>query len=209
MVAVLVERLERTCIRAHSVPTSTVTVLLYVIAAGNVRISVLWTSNMFKSTGRLAYDPAARIKSEPWWLILRTDPEIVNYYQHWLKQNYDLQFEKTVWGSHISVNRGVAPKYKDLWKKYQGEKIEFTYSNSIYRKHWFFCVDAQSERLMEIREELGLSKLPPAGFHITIGRINKPYLQRKKEQWEHFLVESGLSCGSSAGGVSSLYSLTP
>lgn len=162
---------------------------------------------MFKSKGKLSYDPPARIKAEPWWLILRTDKSIIDYYQYWIQKHYDLQFEKTVWGSHISVNRGVVPPNPSAWKKYKSEQIDFEYTNRIYRKHWFFCVDAYSKRLEEIREELGLPKLPPAGFHLTIGRISKPYLQRKKEKWEQFLSQAGL--GSCPGlQSSSLYSLT-
>lgn len=135
-------------------------------------------SYMYRSTGVLEYDPHARIKSEPWWCILRTDPEIVRYYQWWLKKRYKLGFEKTIWGSHISVNRGAEPLHKRFWKKYKGKKIQFTYDNEIYQPNpKFFCVNAYSTQLEEIREELGLSRLPPFGFHITIGRITPEYVK--------------------------------
>ncbi len=132
---------------------------------------------MFQGQGRLIYDPKARIKKEPWWLILKTDEGLVDYYQHWIKQHYDVGFEKTVWGSHISVIRKEEPPNKDLWKKYDGEIVPFTYTNLVYRVHWFFCVNIQSTRLEDIRQELGLSRLPRFGFHLTIGRLNKQYLQ--------------------------------
>ena len=142
---------------------------------------------MFESTGKLIYDPHARIKQAPNWLILRTDEEILRYYQHWIKKELALdlggirrapiKFETTVWGSHISVHRGTTIPNQHLWKKHQGENIKFTYSNRVYHiNNWFFCVDAYSERLEEIRTELGLSKTPPYGFHVTIGRVNKQYL---------------------------------
>ena len=108
---------------------------------------------MFSGEGKLIYDPYARIKQDQWWAILKTDESIVDYYQHLIRQHYDVKFEKTVWGSHISVVRGQKPRDCLLWNKYKGEKIPFTYSNMVYRKHWFFCVDAQSERLEEIRRE--------------------------------------------------------
>lgn len=106
----------------------------------------------------------------------------MEYYQHWIKKNYDVAFEKTVWGSHISVVRGDEPLKKEAWNKYKNEKVPFTYSNKIYRVHWFFCVDVYSERLEEIRTELGLSRIPKHGFHLTIGRMNKQYLKDANER---------------------------
>lgn len=137
---------------------------------------------MFESTGTLIYDPKARIKQEPWWLILKTDKGILDYYQSQIKQHFDVGFEKTVWGSHISVVRGDNPPKKEAWGKYKNEKIKFTYTNQVYRAHWFFCIDAYSERLEEIRMELGLPKLPKFGFHLTIGRLNKQYLKEANER---------------------------
>ncbi len=114
---------------------------------------------------------------EPWWLILKTDEGLVDYYQHWIKHHYDVGFERTVWGSHISVIRKEEPPTREAWKKYEGEEIPFTYTNQVYRVHWFFCINVQSARLEDIRLELGLPKLPRFGFHLTVGRLNKQYLK--------------------------------
>ncbi len=141
---------------------------------------------MFQSTGKLIYDPYARIKQAPYWVILKTDEELVRYYQNWIKQHFDVGFEKTVWGSHISAIRGEEPTNKEFWGKYKNEKIDFTYTNNIYRKHWFFCVEAYSQRLEDIREELGLSRLPKTGFHITIGRLDKQYLHKANERRKNY-----------------------
>lgn len=145
---------------------------------------------MFCSSGKLIYDPHARIKQAPYWLILKTDEEIIRYYKAMLKQLYDLSFEKTVWGSHISVIRGTPPINKKQWRKYQNEVISFEYTNKVYRAHSFFCVDAYSARLEEIRTELGLAPTPKAGFHITIGRINLQYFKTKQEKLINFSKQS-------------------
>lgn len=147
---------------------------------------------MFTSSGKLIYDPYARIKQAPYWLILKTDEELIRYYKAMLMQIYDLSFEKTVWGSHISVIRGTPPPNKQQWKKYQNEIITFEYTNRVYRAHSFFCVDAYSSRLEEIRTELGLPPTPKTGFHITIGRINLQYFKNKQEKLEAFLKQSNL-----------------
>jgi len=134
---------------------------------------------MFTSVGQLWYDPHKNVKrvvkSAKWWMILKTDEDIVEYYKYWLKKLCShMRFESTIWGSHISVNRGFTPPNKEAWGKYEGEQIEFSYTNRIYRANEiFFCVDAYSTRLEEIRSELGMSSQPNYGFHLTIGRINK------------------------------------
>lgn len=140
---------------------------------------------MFTSAGKLMYDPHKSgkriIKASDWWIILKTDEGIVDYYKHWIRKHYDVKFENTIWGSHISVNRGVVPPKKELWNKHKGEMVEFTYTNRVYRVNdIFFCVDAYSTRLEEIRLELGLSKQPNYGFHLTIGRLNKQYALEKQ-----------------------------
>lgn len=135
---------------------------------------------MFSSQGTLIYDPHKNgkriIKASDWWIILKTDEGIVDYYKYWIKKQYDVSFEKTIWGSHISVNRGSVPPNKGLWNKYAKERIPFEYTNRVYRVNdIFFCVDAYSERLEQIRLELGLPAQPNHGFHITIARLNKIY----------------------------------
>lgn len=128
------------------------------------------------------YDPHKNvkkriIKESDWWIILKTDEGIVEYYKHWIRKHYDVRFEKTIWGSHISVNRGTKPPNVRLWNKYAGEKIDFTYTNHIYRPNEiFFCIDIICPRLEEIRTELGLTNKPNFGFHLTIGRLNKDYM---------------------------------
>ena len=93
-----------------------------------------------------------------------------------------MKFEKHIdlcepsWGSHISVTRSPKlPKNKQaLWKKYDGEIVEFEYSNEIRKAKDtknpgdFYFIDVWSPRLDEIRAELGLPYFPK--YHITIGR---------------------------------------
>lgn len=134
---------------------------------------------MFQGTGKLIYDPHKNpkkriIKESDWWLILKTDEGIIDYYKYWIQKHYNVKFDKTIWGSHISVVRGVPPNDPSLWGYKQGKKITFTYTNRIYlANEIFFCVDAYSNQLEDIREHLGYTRQPLGGFHITIGRVNK------------------------------------
>jgi len=151
---------------------------------------------MFQSTGRLIYDPYARIKFEPYWLILKTSSELNAYYQSMILQKYDVRFKQTVWGSHISVVRGTVPPKLDLWNRYQGKVIKFSYSNDIrYSAGGFFHIPVESKELEEIRISLGLTPRPSPNFHLTIGRVNKVTLARKKELWERY-VDNELNLGN-------------
>lgn len=164
---------------------------------------------MFKSYGYLHYDPESirgrKTRSDPWWAILKCDRGLVLYYQSliltqaskvvasdtlfgglgetWEVFRRGIRLTESAWGAHVSVIRGEKPlKNKNLWGRYQNEKIEFTYDPRYLNtngSHWWIRV--QSERLMEIREELGLTPQPGFvdkygnfkvvnPFHITIGR---------------------------------------
>lgn len=149
----------------------------------------------FKSTGIIRYDPyRGNMKSNTdWWIVIATDADLVNYYAKQVVDN-PVAFGETridlvapSWGSHISIVRGEKPRdgLKHLWKKYDGEKVEFEYSHIVRRSgdttpgfhidHFWF-VDIWCDKLNEIRRELGLKaydtvKKAPFKYHLTIGRL--------------------------------------
>lgn len=149
---------------------------------------------LFKSKGTLRYDPKRTgMKSNTkWWLVVETDPGIVFYYNHWVRNNpvfFDetrIDLKAPSWGSHISVVRGetVRPELRHLWRKYDGEQIEFEYSHAVRRSgdttpgqrpENFFFVEVHCDRLHEIRRELGLRTYDTVrkrhfSYHITVGR---------------------------------------
>lgn len=165
---------------------------------------------MFKSYGYLKYDPDNKqTRTEPWWALLKCDYGLVNYYRHLILKSYGLEFTSDIltdkidaetkkvwpikvldartntsaWGPHISVIRGEKPVNREYWKRYENERIEFTYDpeylNTNGRHFW---IRAVSPRLEEIRTELGLTPQPTyfhrkSGtvrvnpFHLTIGSL--------------------------------------
>jgi len=134
-------------------------------------------SDWFESTGTLIYDPhgrnvsTANKVSDPWWLLLMCDNEIIRYADWWLKKQWVYTYGYSLYGSHISVVKGEKPVNKAAWKKYHGKKIKFQYSNAINDngKHWWHFV--KCDELGKIRTELGLPEKPPFfRYHITVGR---------------------------------------
>jgi hypothetical protein len=129
--------------------------------------------DLFWSKGPLRYsiDNAGRPK-----LNVMVDPGIVSLYRDLMPLYYTCYPQ--MYPPHISVVRKEVPPRMDLWGKYEGDEVEFAYSNYIYEGTVYWWLNAFSTRLEEIRVELGLPitslyTRPPDSFekvfHITIG----------------------------------------
>ena len=114
-----------------------------------------------------------------WWCVIDVDREITRYFRWWVERRYGTILYKPSWDAHISVIRGEKPKphLMHLWKKYNGQVVEFEYSNVVRQSsdttgsnqtnsYWF--IDIHCPKLTEIRKELEI----PYNWklHITIGR---------------------------------------
>lgn len=125
----------------------------------------------YKSIGKLRYGYTN--------LVLDIDPDIAKYYRKLIPKSIWLRPQK--YDPHISVVRKEKTQPKmEFWRKYEGEKIEFIYSNVIRNSDQYYWLDVWSKRLEEIRTELGLINdslfiKPLEGFtktfHITLGNM--------------------------------------
>lgn len=136
---------------------------------------------MLKSTGKIVYDPKrGSMKSRTdWWCVVDVDREITRHLRWWVKKEYWVDLCQPSWDAHISIIRGEKPRpnLMHLWKKYQGERVEFEYDLNIRRSgdttggdrpNHFWFVNIKCPKLIEIRKEL---KLPYNwNLHLTIGR---------------------------------------
>lgn len=134
-----------------------------------------------RGTGIIQYDPPrpGMKRKTDWWAIVRVDREITRYYRWWVKNRYWIDLCQPSWDAHISIIRGEKPAnhLMHLWKKYDGQKIEFEYKHDVRqsgdttgwdRPDHFWFVDVRAPVLNDIRAELER----PVGwnFHLTIGR---------------------------------------
>lgn len=119
---------------------------------------------MFHSKGQLIYHSR--------WVILECPQDILEYYWQWVYKQKGIKLHKPRFGSHISVIRGneECNRTSILYKKYHENHIEFQYSNILETNGDYWWLPVKSEILEEVREELGLIRLPDFGFHLTIGR---------------------------------------
>jgi hypothetical protein len=130
-----------------------------------------------ESTGILIYDPHGRAEkskakvSDPWWLILICDNEIIRYYNWWLEKQWIRTEKYSLYGSHVSIVKGEEPPNKELWKKYNKKILKFRYNNEIKTNNYHYWLWTECTEFERIRLELGLSpRFPDMRFHLTIGR---------------------------------------
>lgn len=138
----------------------------------------------YVTSGIIRYDPprpGMRNRTD-YWAIAQVDRGLTKYYRWWAKKLHGVILNQPSWDAHVSIIRGKGdvmtsnPRhaYLDLWKKYEGKKVEIRYDNEMKKaqdkknngEFWFLIVDAPE--LMKIREEMGLKTTFP--LHLTFGR---------------------------------------
>lgn len=125
------------------------------------------------SVGVVEYSPKllGDRRSDKWWLILRCDPSLGEYYRHL----YSLACFRTqkllrpAWVEHITVVRNEPPPNMVAWERHLGKCETFCYNpvpqtNGAY---WWLAVECPS--LLDLREELGLSREPLIPLHLSFG----------------------------------------
>ena len=129
---------------------------------------------MFESKGVIRYGPGIR-------LVADIDQEISNYYFSLIPKYYCAKPQ--AYKAHITIvrlNKETPTKIKN-WNKYEGKIISFFYDSLIQNDEKYFWINAYSDEIGKIREELGLPKFRDDSwlqggikrneYHITIGNI--------------------------------------
>ncbi len=135
----------------------------------------LVTEMTHKTVGVMHYDRARAVV----WV----DQGIADFYRSLIPKSKGVQSQAQK--AHITVVRATsqkqieAPTNVEAWGKYEGERIPFEYDPEIKFDSPYWFLEAWSERIGDIREELGLprfrhtdlAKPPYKSYHITLGNI--------------------------------------
>lgn len=72
---------------------------------------------------------------------------------------------------HLSVVRYFEKVKDEVWGKHGGRRIEIFYEDYIYEDDLYYWLNAQSDQVGDIREELGLPRIREGYncYHLTIG----------------------------------------
>ena len=126
---------------------------------------------MFKSSGKLVYDPVFENQREtkPFWLMLQCDDELARFYRYLLFKERCVKLnEKCIWGAHISIIRGERP-LTGWWGKNNGKEIEFETDGIVRDDGRYYWMNVDCLELSRIRVSYGLPYKPFFDFHLTIG----------------------------------------
>lgn len=119
---------------------------------------------MYRSSGILYYYPSG-------WMVLKVSDSIILYYKYWVQKSLGIKLNAPRSGAHITVVAGKYenPSLSSLWNKYHGDTIDFEYNCNVQQMDHYFWIEVKSQKLKEIRNELGLSDRPYYPFHLTVG----------------------------------------
>ena len=103
------------------------------------------------------------------------DPELGNYYFSLLPAYYYAQRQR--YPAHVTfLRKDLEPPPNSVhWGKYQNRRVAVMYDGQIKRGGNYFFLDAWSEELCDIREELGYARYRKGWdrLHITIGNVKE------------------------------------
>jgi hypothetical protein len=142
----------------------------------------LMNEEMHTGQGRVVVSPKPKGRyktaTRPWWMIIEVDEEIGRYYRELLSQFSKAQYKNLrmpEWGTHISIVRGEEPPNMELWLNWEGKVVHFEYSHDIKQMPFtpYLWLPAKCPDAEAIRLELGLSKEPQYGYHLTFARKEK------------------------------------
>jgi hypothetical protein len=134
--------------------------------------------------GKLIFQPENKTKKhekQDWKKVamIMLNCDLDKYYAWFLTQRFNLEFVKTLRGSHVTIisDKVSQQKFDKIARKYNGKEITFYYETEPKTnvKHWWLRVHSPEAEI--IREEMGLHKEPYFGFHLTIGYMNHLNLQ--------------------------------
>lgn len=132
---------------------------------------------MMESQGTLRYSPKllGDKSSERWWLVVDCDPSIGAYYRDlYALYHYKCRvLYRPAWREHITVVRDEIPPNKHLWEKYDGEIVTFKYDLCPQTNGYYWWFKIKCHRLLDIREELGLSRGPLVPLHLSFGHTGE------------------------------------
>lgn len=130
-------------------------------------------SRMNKAQGTLHYSPNLLGGGTKWWLVLWCDKSIVKYYRHLYAMDHYFctKLNRPAWDSHITIIRDEEPpdEFKSKWLALEGQTVDFWYEHNPHTNGEYWWLPVISEDLLNLREELGLSRNPYYNLHLSFG----------------------------------------
>jgi hypothetical protein len=144
---------------------------------------------LLKLKGKLHFEPQNKTKKhneQSSWkrvamIIIKDDT--CEYYAWFIKRRYNLELNKPLRGTHITIindRNSEAIDFDKVKESWEGKEIEF-YIDPTPRtngEHWWLRV--WSSDAEDIRVKCGLKAKPYFDFHLTIGYANPRWIEHAK-----------------------------
>lgn len=128
---------------------------------------------MYEATAVVHYGPGLRV-------IAEIDQGICDFYRSLIPKYYCVKPQ--AYRAHITIVRikKENPTLLDAWDRHDGRVIKYQYEPVIQQDDRYFWLNAYSEEIGDIREELGLPRYRDdtwfggklhSSYHITIGNM--------------------------------------
>ncbi len=132
---------------------------------------------VFKVKGIIEFNPEDKTnkhKSQSSWkkvAMIRTNCDLDRYYAWFLKKRFNLELNKNLRGTHITFinDRMDSNLFEQARNMFNGKEITFylEIEPRTSGEHWWlrvYCPEAEN-----IREVMGLNRVPFHPFHLTLG----------------------------------------
>jgi len=126
---------------------------------------------MWENEGRLEYGPGLKA-------VIWADQGISDLYRKLIPKYY--YAKPQLYPAHITVVRlgRETAKNMKVWNRYNGELVPFSYDSTVNFDGIYFYLNVQSERIGDIREELGLPRFrfgdlgaQKRCYHLTVANV--------------------------------------
>jgi hypothetical protein len=128
--------------------------------------------------------------------VIRVDQGISDYYRSLIPAYFYAQPQ--LYPAHITVVRTrIEDPDFNYWRKYQGETITFEYNGVVQYGQKYFYLDVFSDRIGDIREELGLPRFRFTELGAERGCYHLTIANRKQQCTDQ--TETHIQPGTTSG----------
>lgn len=156
---------------------------------------------MYEIKGTILFEPkhiSKKHQAQGVWkrVAMVNIPGDVDAYYRWLiNRRYGIVLNNPVRGAHITfindkldINNPHYKTYEQELKQFNKKEITVLLNPKVIRTddiRWW--IQAKSEELLDIREQLGFNRKPHYGLHLTIGNVHPKY--QIQQEYIHNLIK--------------------
>src|SRR5271165_1486146 len=101
---------------------------------------------LFKSSGKLVYNPRTHLKQNEKWVVLLCEEDLTLYYKQ--EFFYRPALQRPIWGAHCSLVRNEKIINQDAWEFSANKFIDFEYEPGVKDNGNYYWLKIYSDELL-------------------------------------------------------------